>query len=127
MGRIAAAVIAGYLLIGVLVFSTDQLFGVLIPGFKSMTMPPLPYFLISLGTDFVDSVIGGYVCSLIARERRKAAMWGLILMGEAIGVVTQVMLWRTVPHWFGIGLLVLYPVAVWVGSDLQGRQVQEVV
>jgi hypothetical protein len=121
MGRIIAAVALGYIAIGALVVATDQLFAAVIPGFKSMAMPPLYYFVISLGTDFLYSIVGGYLCSVIARARDKTATLALIVFGELIGVVSQIALWKTVPHWFGFGLLILYPPAIWIGYLLRSR------
>lgn len=116
MGRVIAAILAGYGAIGLLIVVTDRLFALVVPGFAAMANPPLYYYCVSLGTDFVYSVFGGYVCGRIARTRYVAATIGLIAFGETIGLGSQAMLWRTVPHWFGIGLLVLYPIAVWIGS-----------
>lgn len=118
MRRLIAAVLVGYVLIGVLVVTTDHLFAALAPGFKTMAQPPFYYFAISLATDFLYSMIGGYVCSLIARARNRQATVALILFGEAIGIASQVALWKITPHWFAIGLLILYPIAVWAGSRL---------
>ena len=86
-----------------------------------MAQPPLYYFAISLVTDFLYSILGGYACAVIATNHRRGATLGLIVLGSAIGIVAQAILWRTVPHWFGIGLLVLYPVAVWIGSRLSSE------
>jgi hypothetical protein len=116
MGRAILGVVAGYAAIGVLVVLTDQLFAALVPGFRGMVQPPLYYFLISLATDFLYSIVGGYLCGLIARERVRGAVLALMIAGEVIGLATQVFLWNMVPHWFGLGLLVLYPIGVWLGS-----------
>jgi hypothetical protein len=121
MGRIVAAAVAGYVAIGILVVLTDQVFAAVIPGFKSMTTPPLYYFVASLGTDSLYSILGGYLCCVIARAGCRNATLMLMVLGEIIGVVSQVSLWQTVPHWFGIGLLILYPPMVWIGSLLRSR------
>jgi hypothetical protein len=117
MGRAVVGVIAGYLGIGALVALTDMLFAAFVPGWKQMAHPPQYYFAISLVTDFLYSIAGGYICAVIAKSRRRGATLALIVIGEAIGVVTQAMLWKTVPHWFGIGLLIVYPLGVWIGSQ----------
>jgi hypothetical protein len=79
----------------------------------------LYYFAVSLGTDFVYTIVGGYLCALIAEEhRRKATLW-LIVLGEVLGIVVQVVLWGVVQHWYGIGLLILYPLGIWIGSSLR--------
>jgi hypothetical protein len=121
--RTIIAVVGGFLGIAVLIRLTDMLFARLTPGWDPKG-PPLYYFAVSLGTDFVYTIVGGYLCALIAEgNSRKATLW-LILLGEALGIVVQAMLWGTVPHWFGIGLLVLYPVGIWIGSRLgSGREI----
>ncbi len=118
--RTIIAVIGGFLGIAVLIRLTDMLFAGMTPGWNPKDPPPY-YFAVSLGTDFVYTIVGGYLCALIAEgNRRRATLW-LILLGEALGVVVQAMLWGSVPHWYGIGLLILYPVGIWVGSRLSGE------
>jgi hypothetical protein len=125
MGRTIVGVIAGYLGIGALVAFTDMLFSRMVPGWKQMSQPPLYYFAVSLGTDFLYSILGGYVCAVIAADRKRSATVALIALGEVIGIVTQAMLWKTVPHWFGIGLLILYPAGVWIGSVLRSQRIAQ--
>ena len=116
--RTVIAVVAGFLGIGLLIRITDMLFARLVAGWNPKD-PPLYYFAVSLGTDFLYSIVGGYLCALIAEEhRRKATLW-LIVLGEVLGVAVQVALWGVVPHWYGIGLLILYPLGIWIGSSLR--------
>lgn len=123
MRRMVLAILAGYVLIGVLVSITDRLFAMFLPGFAAVPAHlPQSYFAASLVTDFVYSLIGGYVCGRIARERLWEATWCLIALGETIGVAAQFVMWSVVPHWFGIGLLVVYPIGVWIGSRLYGER-----
>jgi hypothetical protein len=118
--RTLIAVVGSFLGIGILVRFTDMLFARLVAGWDPKN-PPLFYFAISLGTDFVYSIVGGYLCALIAEEhRRKATLW-LIVLGEILGVSVQAYIWNLVPHWYGIGLLILYPLGVWIGSKLRGE------
>jgi hypothetical protein len=121
MGRTIAAVIFGYMTTGLLVVLTDQIFSGLIPGFHSMKTPPLYYFAISLATNTIYSMVGGYLTSAIGRNQWRTAALGLIILGEVLGTVAQRALWHTVPHWFGLGLLALYAPAVWIGAYLRWR------
>ena len=120
--RTVIAAIGGFLVIGVLVRSTDMLFARLVPGWKDMAHLPLYYFAATLATDFIYCILGGYICAWIAEENRRRATLGLIVVGEVLGIVVRVVLWGVVPHWFGIGLLILYPLGVWIGSGLRGRR-----
>jgi hypothetical protein len=122
MGRIIAAVVLGYAAVGVLVVGTDQIFAIFIPGLQTMTSPPLYYFVSSLATDTAYTVLGGWLCVRIAREHARNATLGLIVLGELIGLVSQILLWHTVPHWFGMGLLIAYPPAIWIGSEGESRR-----
>lgn len=119
--RTVIAVIVGFLAIGALVRFTDMMFARFAHGFDPKS-PPLYYFAVSLVTDFVYSIIGGYICALIAEERRQQATLWLVVVGEILGAVVQMVLWTVVPHWYGIGLLILYPLGVWIGSRLGGRR-----
>jgi uncharacterized membrane protein YoaT (DUF817 family) len=116
MGRNILAAIAGYLSIGVLVVLTDQIFSWVIPGFRTLAMPPDFYFGLSLLTDFVYSAVGGYVCSAIARSTSEIATTILIALGEVIGILVAIVRWQLMPHYFVLALLVLYPLGVFLGS-----------
>jgi hypothetical protein len=119
MVRIAAAILAGYIAVGVLVVLTDLIFAAAVPGFRTMPTQPLYYFVIVTFTDALYSVVGGYLCAVIARDAVHKATLGLMIFGEIIGVVSVVLGWNIQPHWFALALLVLFPVAVWCGSRLR--------
>jgi hypothetical protein len=73
--RTVIAILGGFLGIGVLVRFTDLLFARLVPGWDPK-QPPLFYFAVSVGTDFIYSIVGGYLCALIAEQhRRTATLW----------------------------------------------------
>jgi hypothetical protein len=122
MGRNILAAVAGYFAIGVLVVLTDQVFSWAIPGFGTMAMPPVFYFVSSLVTDFVYSAVGGFVCSAIARRGSKTATMILVVAGEAIGLAVAIARWQVMPHFFVLILLVLYPLGIFLGSAIQRRK-----
>lgn len=116
--RSVGAVLAGYVVIGVLVVLTDQAWSMSVRGFSSLPQPPAYYFAISLLTDFLYSAVGGWVSVRVAQRRQLQHAVGLIVFGELIGIATQFFLWSTVPHWYGLSLLILYPAGVWLGAKL---------
>ncbi len=122
MGRILAAVLAGYALSVALVTLTDQIFSRVIPGFDAMTMPPADYFAISLVSNTLYAIAGGFLCAVIARNSLRKATLYLMIFGEVLGVFSQIMFWNTIPHWFGLALLVIFPIGVWIGSNLAARR-----
>ena len=121
MLRAILAAVAGYVAIGVLVVFTDQLFSLMILGFNSRSTPPGYYFVLSLISDSFYSMLGGYLCATIGRAAARRATLIMILGGELIGLVAMIALWHTTPHWFALGLLILYPPSVWAGSRLRMR------
>jgi len=121
MARAVLAAIAGYVGIGLLVVFSDQLFSLLIVGFNAMASPPSYYFVISLLSDSFYSFLGGYLCAAIAKQTAPLATMILLLGGELIGVVAIVLSWHSVPHWFGLALLVVCPAAAWAGSHFRRR------
>jgi len=66
MWRSILAVVAGYAVIGLLVVATDAIAAAVIPGFRTMTAPPLKYLITTLFTDSTYTVAGGYLCARIA-------------------------------------------------------------
>jgi hypothetical protein len=112
------ATATGYMLIGVLIGGTDQLFSRLVPGFSSMKQPPIWYFTISMATDTIYTLIGGWVCAVISRSDVQATL-GLILLGELMAIASTVYLWHTVPHFYSFYLLLVYPPAIWYGAKLR--------
>jgi hypothetical protein len=122
MLRTVLAALAGYALIGVLVVFTDQLFSLMVQGFNSMAAPPSYYFKVTLATDGFYTMLGGFLCGTIAQQAAKKATLFLMIGGEIIGLASTVALWRTQPHWFALGLLILFPPAVWIGSWMGARR-----
>jgi hypothetical protein len=121
MLRAILAVVAGYILIGTLVRTTDGVFLMSIQGFLAMPNLPPYYFVVSLITDSLYSLLGGYVCSMVAQTRARNAVTGLIITVAMIGVSSLFALWNTVPHWFGIALIGVSPVFIWIGGQLSLR------
>ena len=116
VGRTVLAVIAGYLVNGILVAVTEQLFASIIPGAK--TAPLVDYFALDLISQCLYTVIGGYLCYLIAQASQRTAIVALMGLGVLVGAVSLVGSWKTEPHWYGIALLVVYSPCVWIGWKL---------
>lgn len=119
--KIILAVILGYAAIAILVITTDTIWAATVPGFRSMVTPPTRYFSASLATDSFYSVLGGWICAFVAGEHRRMALVGLLVVAELLGVAATIAFWSTVPHWFGLALLILYPAFVWMGSQIPKR------
>jgi hypothetical protein len=113
MLRVILGALLGYAFIGLLIFATDQFYA---KQFDLHT-PPAAYYQLAMLTDTIFTFAGGWLCGLISRGDSRA-LWGLILMGELMGVASTAYLWHTAPHYYSFYLLVMYPPAVWFGAKI---------
>ncbi len=113
IGRPFLAVVAGYAANAVLVVVTEQLL--------SRFFIPTYYFVADLVTQCLSTIVGGYLCCLIAQQARRIAMAGLVGLGLLVGTVSLVTSWTAEPHWYGIALLSVYAPCVWIGGTLERR------
>src|SRR5579862_5913228 len=107
MLRSIGAVATGYLTIAILIIITDRL--------DSAPPSSLKYFVVTLVTDCLYTVVGGFLCATIAGEQARGASLSLIGFGELLGVISLVRYWGAQPHWFSILLLLIYPAGIWIG------------
>jgi hypothetical protein len=121
-GRIILAIVVGYVTDAILVAATEYLFSRLVPGVEAA--PPRYYFVVDLITQCLYTVIGGFLCCMVAQPSRRAAMAGLMALGVLVGTASLVTSWNTEPHWYGIALLVVYSPCVWMGWKLRARKIQ---
>ena len=118
MRKILAA-LAGYVAIGILVVLSDRITS------SALAAPSTKYFAVTLFTDVVYTIVGGFLCAKIAGAGAREATIGLIVFGEAMGITSAIVAWSTQPHWFGLALLILYPPAIWIGSKLAPRRMAQ--
>jgi hypothetical protein len=100
IGRTILAVIAGYGANAVLVGVTEQLF--------SRFMVKTDYLVADLITQCLYTIVGGYLCCLIAQRSGRIAVAGLIGTGLLLGTVSLATSWQAEPGWYGIALLTAY-------------------
>lgn len=110
IGRTILAAVVGYTANGMLVVATEQLL-------SSRATQPL-YFVVDLISQCLYTVIGGYLCCVVAGSRR-VAMAGLMSLGVLVGTISLATSWKTEPRWYGITLLAVYPPCVWIGWRLR--------
>lgn len=118
IGRIIFAVVAGYLANAILVLATEELLSWLGPGAGA---PPLGYVVIDLLSQCIYTMVGGYLCRVMARSSQRVALAGLIGLGVLVGTASLITSWKNEPHWYGVALLAVYPPCVWIGWTLKGR------
>lgn len=115
MLRTIAGVIVGYLVTGMLIFGTDRVAGAMF-GKDQNGMGPHWYLGVSILTGAIYALLGGFVCTMIARERPRSALIGLVVVGELVGLASTAAYWGKVPLWYSLGLLIVYPPSTWFGG-----------
>jgi hypothetical protein len=115
VGRGIAAAAAGWLTDGLLVLATERL---LVRHFGS-DVPP--YYVIDFVTQCLYTVIGGYVCGVIAAPKQWWAIVGMIGLALLVGTVSVATSWGREPHWYAILLLVVYAPCALLGWTLRRR------
>ena len=118
--RVILAIVAGWVanafLVGVtevLLWSTMRGAGGKLPG---------KYYIIDLVCQCCFTVLGGYLCCRIAGSSRRAAMYGLMLLGLLIGGLFLPSSWTREPHWYRIALLAVWVPCVWIGWRLRSER-----
>ena len=104
------AVVAGYLANGILVAGSEALL--------TKWMPRLPFrsfYAIDLVSQCIYTIVGGYICRMVARPSARAALAGLIGLAMLVGTISLITSWKSEPHWYGIALLMVYPPCAWAG------------
>ncbi len=115
--RMTLAVFAGYLVNGILVAITEWLLAL-----SRTAARPLSYFVIDLVSQCLFTVVGGYVCRSVARTPAISPLIALIALALVIGSWSLTTSWKAEPHWYGISLLVTFPLCAWVGWWLRDRR-----
>jgi peptidoglycan/LPS O-acetylase OafA/YrhL len=119
MLRTILAVLVGYGTNAALVAATEEF----LPKFMRGTS----YFVTDLITQCLYEVVAGYVCCLVSkRSNRRLAVFVLIGLGLLIGTISVVASWNAEPHWYQIGLLVVWAPCVWIGYVLANPATKEV-
>lgn len=125
MMRSVWAILAGFILIGVLAFGTDAIIRAMSPwAFDANgATRNLPILLVMLIYSSVYGTVGTYLAARLAPS--KPMMHALIL--GVIGVITASLLtmsmWDHAPRWFNIaGVVVVLPLA-WLGGRLRENEI----
>lgn len=120
VGRVILAVVAGWMANAVLVGLTEVLLWMSMRSVGGKH--PGKYYIIDVICQCCYTVVGGYLCCLIA-SHRSAAMFGMMFLGLLIGGLSLPASWPREPHWYRITLLVVWVPCVWIGWSLRFRRV----
>ncbi len=110
--RIVLAVLSGYVANAALIAITDHL----LVRFARRDV----FLEIDFITQCLYEVAAGYLCCVIAKGAARKANTILVVLGLLVGAISLYSSWRTEPHLYGIGLLVVWAPFVWIGYALWG-------
>jgi hypothetical protein len=124
MGRSIAAVVIGFIVIGVLAFGTDAVLRAAMPGaFTAGGGTNDPALLLGmLAYVTLYAVAGCYLAARLAPRRPMAHAMVLGLLGLVFNVAGTVKLWDTAPAWYHVTALLLVLPSAWLGGWLRERE-----
>ena len=120
LGRVILAVVAGWMTNAILVGITEVLMWKIMRGGAGHR--PLNYYIIDLICQCCFTVVGGYLCCVIARPPNRVAMLSLMALGLLIGGLSLPSSWSREPHWYRIALLAVWVPCVWIGWTLRSQR-----
>ncbi|SRR5579875_4166892 len=120
-GRVVVAVVLGYIANTVLVIAGE----LLLPLLTSGTGGSSHYYTIDLVGQSLCTIAAGYLCCVVAGLAEWRAMVGLMVLGLLIGSAFLARSWSAEPHWYVVGLLLVFPPCVWVGWIIRQKTIRQ--
>lgn len=117
VGRVILAVFAGWITNAILTGAAEVLMWRSMRG-AGGHLPPR-YYMIDLICQCCFTVLGGYLCCVIARPLHRVAMISLMALGLLIGGLSLPSSWSREPHWYRIALLAAWVPCIWMGWTLR--------
>jgi len=115
--RSFASVLVSYIVVFLIVFLSDPVLAHLFPGqYVRGQVPPATLLWIDTAIFAAASIVGGWLCALMAPSRPGMHLFLLFLIGEMLGVATTIASWNKWPHWHSLVWLLLWPVCLWLGA-----------
>lgn len=124
MGRSIAAVVIGFVLIGVLAFGTDAAVRSALPGSftPSGATSDVGLLVATLAYVTLYAVAGCYLTARLAPRRPMAHALVLGVLGLLFNIAGTVAMWNTAPAWYHVIALVLVMPSAWLGGWLRERE-----
>jgi hypothetical protein len=113
IGRIAVAVLMGYVVYGIVVAVVEWL--------VLRHMLGAHFYAPDLVLHGLGAVVGGLVGSGFAAPSRWIGAAGMTVVGLIFKAIGLVVAWKLEPHWYGIALMVVYVPCVWIGWAIVER------
>lgn len=116
--RTVASVVVSYVVVYGIVMLSDPVLMHFFPNqYVAGKLPPTLLLWISTAIFAVSSVLGGWLCVLIAPSRPGAHLLALFAVGEALGLYFTWHMWGQWPHWHSFVWLAVWPLCLWIGGQ----------
>lgn len=124
VARSVAAVVVGFLVIGMLAIGTDGIVKATVPGVfgPDDRVDSVPWLLIIQLYVFVYAAFGCWLAARMAPNRPMRHALILGALGFAFNIAGTIALWDKMPAWYHIVALALVMPAAWVGGRIRERQ-----
>ena len=115
--RSVASVVVSYVVVYGIVMLSDPVLTHFFPGQYVVGKVP-PTFLLWTSTAIfaAASILGGWLCTVIAPSRPGVHLLSLFAVGEALGLFFTWRMWGQWPHWHSFVWLAVWPVCIWIGG-----------
>ncbi len=122
MGRAIGAVIVGFIVWSVMHFGNMAAVGAVFPGVigeDGSCFETVP-LAVTLAITFVQSIVAGFVCRLMARKGK--APLALAITLTVVGVAIEGAGWKLAPAWYHIAFLVMLTPMTLLGAKLAAKR-----
>ena len=124
--RSTLAIVAGFVLIGLLAFGSDGVAHAIRPdifGPNSATSN-VPYLVIAIVYVGIYAVAGCWLAATLAGRRPMFHALVLGVLGLVFNLVAVPGMWSLFPHWYTVVSLILVMPFAWIGGRLRERQLE---
>lgn len=124
MGRSILAVVAGFVVIGVLAMGTDAVLRATVPGIfgPGDRVDSVPWLLLMQAYVFAYATFGCWLTARLAPDRPMRHALILGALGLAFNIAGSIALWDKMPVWYHLVALALVMPAAWLGGRIRERQ-----
>ncbi|HET9004641.1 MAG TPA: hypothetical protein VFN39_11625 [Gemmatimonadaceae bacterium] len=124
--RSVLAIVAGFVLIGLLAFGTDGLAHAIRPDIfgPNSSTSNMPYLVIAIIYVGVYATAGCWLAATLAGRRPMFHALLLGVLGLVFNLAAVPGMWSLFPHWYTVVSLILVMPFAWLGGRIRERQLE---
>ena len=124
--RSTLAIIAGFVLIGLLAFASDGVAHAMRPDIfgPNSSTSNVPYLVIAIIYVGIYAIAGCWLAATLAGRRPMFHALVLGVLGLVFNLAAVPSMWALFPHWYTVVSLLLVMPFAWIGGRLRERQLE---